>query len=138
MKKYVCLIFLVLMTTFGCENYDVERLVQAEVLCINQNILEGKMIGNFLGSSDGTFSNDVIKIGVKVEFGGEIWLKDFRVKHAVLVYHKDKRSLPVRVRLYEFGRSFYLQMYLGHDRMLRHRLEKSFAKKMYAVETMKK
>ena len=44
--------------------------VSAKVLSINENILEGQLIGALLSSPSGHITNDMIKVGIAAEVGG--------------------------------------------------------------------
>ena len=80
-----------LMTVFGCS-----RTIQkdAEVLSVNKNILDGKMIGQFLGGSDG-YLTSVVLVGLRVDFQDRMFLTDAKLNYAEVVHYKDRTTLPI-------------------------------------------
>lgn len=111
MKRLILSLYIALfcILIIGCssKNYSI----RAEVLAINDNILAGRMIGHFLGGSSGTFANDVIKVGVKFDFKGQMYLINLELNHAELVYYKDRDILDLI--LSNFANSKYYDVYLG-------------------------
>jgi len=100
MKKYYFFTLLLIFCSFliGCCNDFKQTGVPAKVLTINEHILEGQMIGMLLGSSSGSISNDVIKVGVEMQIRGKLILADLKLSHAELAYYKDVNIIPVDVR----------------------------------------
>jgi len=88
----ILLLFLV-----GCQETATNN-IEAEVLSINSHILNGQLLGAFLGSSSGSFTNDVIKIGVKFEIGKYLFLEDLKLQHAELAYYKNKSTIPLCIQ----------------------------------------
>lgn len=119
MKKLLLFLFTACTLLLGCrrETYYTE----AKVLAVNDHVLEGKLIGDFLTSSSGYISNDVIKLSV--DFGtnnvitGYSLLLDLPINHAEaiklgkctevkLIIIKDRNYSPplYKIYLYESGR----------------------------------
>jgi hypothetical protein len=83
----------------GCEP-EPSCIVNAEVLSINEQITEGQLIGSFLGSPDGSFTTDSIKVGVKFTLGGKLFLRDLSLNHAELSYYQDSKVLLIELKMY--------------------------------------
>ena len=99
MKRYLIILLCVLtLGLCGCSKNDTVR-IDAKVLSINSGILEGKMIGQFLGSSSGWIKSDVIKVGVEIRIGGSLFLEDLKLTHALLAYHQDSQTLPLDIEV---------------------------------------
>lgn len=88
----------------GCENRG-SATVDADVLTINSEITEGKLIGHFLGSSDGWLKTDINKVGVKFIINGRLFLEDLKLSHAQLAYYKGKNTLPLKIAITSWGRA---------------------------------
>jgi len=134
-RKKFALIFLtvVLCLAFiGCLK-DTKK-IEAEVLTINENIFSGELIGQFLGSASGHLTNDVIKVGVKIEYGGETFLEDLSLKHAELAYFKDKKTLPITIEF--FGYDDYFEIYLMTRRVAYVKLNTKITQKI--INNLKK
>jgi len=101
MKKLLMSLFILLMfVCTGCASKkDVFVFVEAEVLSIDSQILEGKLIGQFLGSSSGFISNDVIKVGVSFKIKDKLFLRDLELNHAELTYYKDNNILLLEIKI---------------------------------------
>ena len=87
---------ILMLSLFGCSQREVIN-IDADVLTINSEILEGKLIGLFLSSSNGWVKSDVIKVGVKFEIGNNLFLEDLKLSHAQLAYYKSRDTLPLKV-----------------------------------------
>lgn len=97
--KLLILVLCILMIGLcGC-TVEKTTKVDADVLAINAEILEGELIGRFLGSSDGWIRSDVIKVGVKFEINGNLFLEDLKLSHAQLAYYKDANTLPLKITI---------------------------------------
>ena len=90
----VCIAALVI----GCSEQRKVN-IEANVLSINCQILEGKLIGQFLGSSSGFITSDVIKVGVSFTINGQLFLRDLKLNHAQLAYYKDRSTLPLKIEI---------------------------------------
>jgi len=66
----------------------------AEVLTVNENILDGKMIGQFLGGSDG-YLTSVVLVGLRVKFQDRMFLTDAKLNYAEIAHYKDRTTLPI-------------------------------------------
>lgn len=89
---------LLLLGFSGCTDVEYGK-VDAEVLSVNERILEGQMIGHFLGSSDGWIKSDINKVGVKFEIAGRLFLEDLPVSHALLAFYKESKTLPLELKV---------------------------------------
>lgn len=89
----LCILMVVLC---GCESKET-IMIDAEVLTVNSEILEGKLISQFLSGSSGWLKSDVIKVGVKFEMVNQIFLEDLELSHAQLAYYKDRDTLPLTI-----------------------------------------
>lgn len=120
MKNIILALLVIFIASFlvSCTSRcDIRRPnTPAKVLIVNDRILEGRMIGAFLGSASGYISNDVIKVGVEIKIQGVLILVDLRLSHAELVYYKDVDIIPVdimysihweRLRIWLHGREIY-------------------------------
>ena len=67
----------------------------AQVLSINENVLDGRMIGQFLGSASGYITDGAVLVGIRVDFGDRMFLTDAKLNNAELVFYKDKSTLPM-------------------------------------------
>jgi hypothetical protein len=72
--------------------------LEAEVLSVNDRVLDGRIRGGFLSGPNGSVSETNI-VGVKFNFLDEMYLEDFKLKYAVLAYHKDKQFIPLEAKL---------------------------------------
>jgi len=107
------LYFLAIVFSFSFFSCSEEKInTNAEVLSINENILEGRLIGSFLSSSSGYISDDVIKISVKFEAFGQLFLEDLKVQRAELIYFKDTSSMPLVVIRDDYVNSNGYRIYL--------------------------
>ena len=97
-KLPIIILCILVISLCGCAKSEIV-MVGAEVLTINSEILEGNLISHFLSSSSGKLRSDVIKIGVKFEIDGNIFLEDLSLSHAQLAYYKDKNTLPLEVKI---------------------------------------
>ena len=100
-KGILSVIALCTLLVSGCclEEGPDNIIVTADVLSVNEQILEGRMIGAFLGSASGNFSNDVIKVGVSFQYNGHLRLYDLKLNHAELAYYKDRTTLDLNIRI---------------------------------------
>jgi len=89
----VLFIAVFLLVTFGCSR---TIYMDAEVLSVNENVLDGKMIGQFLGGSDGHITSGVVLVGLRVKFGERMFLTDAKLNNAELVHYGDRRNLPIK------------------------------------------
>ena len=111
--KYLPIILLLLAT--GCRPTIHTEVIEAEVLAINENVLHGKMIGQFLGSSSGWFNDIGVVVAVRWEFKGRLHLSDYKIKIAELIHYKDRGTLPLTVRWADYGSSWGIRsVKLGH------------------------
>jgi len=78
---------------------SVSITTEAKVLVIESKILNGKIIGTFLGSPDGSIQNDVIKVGVKITICGYLLLEDLELKHSELAYYRERKTLPLTLEI---------------------------------------
>ena len=127
MKNKICILLglLTLAVVFaGCAK-ERSYNVTAQVLSINENILQGQMIGAFLSSPFGNFSNDIIKVGVFFSIQNEepIFV-DLELLHSELTYYEEVDEIPLKVCLYDYYENCWkkegwtqLQIYL-HDRLV--------------------
>lgn len=98
----------VLLAGCGDFKYDDKTIdVQAKVLSVNQNILRGKMIGEFLSSASGTVANDVNIVGISFSLGNSLFLEDIEMKHSMLAFYSGKNVLPVEVNLEKWRNGSY-------------------------------
>lgn len=124
----VSLFVLLMVSCIGCASKKLS--VEADVLSINSQLLEGRLIGQFLGSPDGYISNDVIKVGVSFTIKDTLFLRDLKLNHAELAYYKGRKTLPLDIKIRwvdidsykleirlngRFVKSFYLSGKLGED-----------------------
>lgn len=87
---YFCLVF------YFSPNHETEKYkVAAKVLSVNQHILQGELIGAFLGSSSGEINNDVNKLGVSFVVLNRLYLVDIKVNHAEMAYFQDSEVLDL-------------------------------------------
>jgi hypothetical protein len=102
-EMFVCgLVFIMVVVAMlggGCsakyDNTDVE--VEAKVLSVNENILRGEMIGEFLTSASGSIVNDVNVVGISYSIGNQLFIHDIEVSHAMLAYYSGKNIIPIKV-----------------------------------------
>jgi len=118
----ICIIFFL-----GCSDQTMHK--EADVLSINKNILRGELIGNFLGSSSGSLANDVIIVGLRVEFGDEIFLFDARLRYAEVAHYENKIKLPIYWELDQFNN--YIAGYLNGRLIVREYLTKNLTEKLF-------
>lgn len=98
-KVILTFVICVLMVNLcGCAQRESVK-IDADVLTISSKILEGELIGHFLGSSDGWLRSDVIKVGIKFEIDDELFLEDLKLSHAQLAYYKDRNTLPIKATI---------------------------------------
>ena len=103
MKKMVLFIVLsivisvLLLFLIGCQNATITTDIDAEVLSINSHILNGELWGSFLSSSSGSITDDIIKIGIKLEIGEYLFLEDLQLRHAELAYYKNSSTIPLKI-----------------------------------------
>lgn len=102
MKIYFAL--LTMLFCISCSQDQATVVIDAEVLTIQDKIFSGSfdIWGGFLSSSSGggSFANDKIKIGVRFDFYGELYLLDLEVLHAELAHFCGQNStnkLPIRI-----------------------------------------
>lgn len=100
--KYITLILIALLFN-SCDTEYIDYKVTAEVLSINEDILDGKLIGQFLGSSSGYIRNDVIKVGVSFRIDGDLMLCDLELQHSELAYYANQTYLNLRVNVRYFN-----------------------------------
>ena len=89
--------FLLLFFIGGCQE-AITIGTEAEILSINSHILNGELISNFLSGSSGSITNDMIKIGIKLEIGKYLFLEDLEFRHAELAYYKNSNELHLDVK----------------------------------------
>jgi hypothetical protein len=128
MLKRVVIILVVVFVIFNVSLlvYTASRCwektihLEANVLSIDEHILEGNLIGRFLSSPSGSLRNDVIKVGVAFEINGHLFLKDLRLEHAELAYYREQTTIPlvVHIRLGKVDEVGFLRIYL-HGRHVR-------------------
>lgn len=100
MSRILTIVLCVLITSLcGCVE-SVAVKIDAEVLTVNSEILEGNLNSHFLSSSSGKLRSDVIKVGVQFELDDRIFLEDLSLSHAQLAYYKDKSTLPLKIEIY--------------------------------------
>ena len=110
------LLLLICICFIFCESNTKKIFdVDAKVLSINTNILNGELIGSLLSSPSGNISNDNIKIGVSFSIDGEIYLEDLEVQHSELAYYKDKEYIPLTLKFYN---KEYYYIYI-HNRQVK-------------------
>jgi len=97
MKKITIAILLVSVFCIGCFPEHQPVIYKAEVLAINEKITEGKLIGNFLSSASGSFSNDVIKVSVRFHIEKKLMLRDLKLNHAELIHYRNQNFLMLEV-----------------------------------------
>lgn len=97
-KLSVLVLCILAASLCGCTTKETIT-VDANVLTVNSEIIEGKLIGQFLSSSSGWIRSDVIKVGVKFEINNNLFLEDLKLSHAQLAYFKDKDTLPLEVTI---------------------------------------
>ena len=125
MKLYKLLIPILCLIIFvGCIKTSdlIEIKVEAEVLSINTNILRGKLIGMFLGSSSGSISNDINIVGVKFNIGNELFLEDLKVSHAILSYYSESKILPLKIKFLCYDAVTYTMLIKVHSYVLKTKL----------------
>ena len=101
---------IIFFVVIGCK--EVNTTVEAKVLSVDDHILEGYMIGHFLGGSDGKIANDVIKVGVQFTYDNQLYLVDLRLNRAQLVYYKDRTTLPILIQDRRISCDGQLNLYL--------------------------
>lgn len=79
----------------GCSGCTAGIEKEVTVLSINEHVLDGQMIGHFLGSADG-YLTEVNLVGVRVDFQSHMFLVDLKLNHAELAYFKDRNTLPIK------------------------------------------
>jgi hypothetical protein len=82
--------------SYKYDEVSVDR--DAKVLSVNENIMRGEMIGEFLTSASGSIANDVNIIGVSYPLGNDLFLEDLEVKHSILAYYRGQNTLPIEVK----------------------------------------
>ncbi len=87
------------MCLCGCAKNETVT-IDANVLTINSEILEGNLISRFLSGSSGKLRSGVIKVGVQFEINGNLFLEDLSLSHAQLAYYKDKNILPLEIKIH--------------------------------------
>jgi len=136
--SFVCSILLVLGGC--CKRISIEYSANAEVLAINQKILEGQSIATLYaslgtgGEYSGKISNDVNKVSIRLYIGDSLFLEDIRVNHAMLVHYGEKDSLPVRlVILYHPSKhvNSFMRILLNETEVGIVNLTDSYAKSLY-------
>ena len=100
MKKQMLMMMLVVGTLLmtGCSSRK-NMTVEAEVLSINCEILEGRLISHFLAGSSGFIRSDSIKVGVKFTIKNHLFLRDLKLNHSQLAYYRDKSTLPLGIEI---------------------------------------
>jgi hypothetical protein len=96
-KGTLILICLLLICSCSIRTYK-----DAKVLSINNKILRGELIGNFLSSADGQIQDDAIVVGIQVEFKSKMFLIDIKLTHAEAAYYKDRDTLPMQWQVTSF------------------------------------
>ena len=100
MKKiilFLSVMFLsVMFLSVGCQK-NITTNIEAEILSINSHILNGELWSNFLSSSSGYITNDMIKVGIKFEIGKYLFLEDLQLRHAELAYYKNSSTIPLDI-----------------------------------------
>jgi hypothetical protein len=82
----------------SCAKYDETSVFkEAKVLSVNENILRGEMIGDFLTSASGSIANDVNILGITYEIGDSLFIHDIEISHAMLAYYSGIDTIPVQV-----------------------------------------
>lgn len=131
--KYLQIMLLVLIVCLaGCSNHGTIN-VDADVLSINQEILEGKLIAHFLSGSSGWLKSDRIKVGVKFQIHNELFLEDLCLSHAQLAYYGDKKTLPLKLKIYvdRMSGSSSLEIRLGGYFIKKVYLSRKLAKRLH-------
>lgn len=138
MKKLIVTMILFLsLLVGGCKKSWVACKIDAEVLTINERIMQGELIGQFMGSSSGTFKSDVIKIGVSFYIGEHLFLEDLEVQHAVLAHYKNNTTIPITVRVYWVYN--WVVVYINGRRIKTISCSSELAENLYlSVEKMRK
>lgn len=97
MKKFFAALFLTFLMTLGCNQ---SYYVDADVLAVNDHILQGQLIGNFLSSPDGWISDDNIKLSVSFDNPARKYpaLLDLSINHAEAIYYKDSKQIKLILR----------------------------------------
>jgi len=113
-KSVKIFVMLLCLLGIGCERDAVKETCMAKVTSINDKITEGKLIGQFLSSPSGEFSDDVIKVGVTIKTNLGYVLVDLKLMHAEIDFYKDTNEFPV---LYWYSPYGYEDIYL-HGRLV--------------------
>ena len=116
-----------------CHEEVIECDIEVNVLCVNQNILNGNMIGQFLGSSGGSLANDVNKIGVEYSLAGTSgYLDDFKVKHAILAYYKNDKTLIFNCKIKKIINTVRILFYINGNWIETISFNRAFGKKVWS------
>jgi len=98
------ILLMCLLVLAGCGRVkQKEYQVDAEVLSINSQILEGKLIGSLLSSPSGWIRTDINKVAVGFKLKNYLFLEDFELSHAQLAYYKDSSHIPIVAKVLSYG-----------------------------------
>jgi hypothetical protein len=117
MRKLLVL-FPILLACCACTKIS-EHNIQAKILSVNTNIVEGSLKGGLLSSPSGNYSENEILLGISFDKPKDIrWihadkiLMDIKVDHAVLAEYKDSMYVPIRIVIHSQDVNSYAKIYV--------------------------
>ena len=87
------------------------------------------MIGSLLSSADGCLANDVIVVGIQVNFGSKMFLFDVELTHSEITYYADRTTLPMNWTLDNF--TCMLRGYLNDREIVKRYLDREPMDQLY-------
>ena len=98
-RKYYIIILLTILiiicNCYSCGTPTVRVSRKAKILSINNDVLKGKTINDFLSYNSEHFKKDPIIVGIQLDLKSITLLFDVKLKRSEISYYRDRVSLPI-------------------------------------------